>query len=130
MPSKRRLNNSILGDKGSSSWGLPMRYLGRKRAGRVVSGVQQPSAKCKSGTTVLLVQHPAPWSPWSPWSTLIHLGPHFLECGYTKWTKQDHGGSGVVPGQGRDHDAGCWIRSLQDHHGLLKNNFLMACVVS
>ena len=83
------------------------------------------SAKCKSGTTVLLVHHPAPWSPWSPWSTLIHLGPQFPECGYTKWSKQDQGGPGVVQGHRQDHGAGWWTRSVQDHRGPLKNFFLM-----
>ena len=83
------------------------------------------SAKCKSGTTVLLVHHPAPWSPWSPWSTLIHLGPQFPECGYTKWSKQDQGGPGVVQGHRQDHGAGWWTRSIQDHRGPLKNFLLM-----
>src|ERR1700760_973963 len=83
------------------------------------------SAKCKSGTTVLLVHHPAPWSPWCPWSTLIHLGPQFPECGYTKWSKQDQGGPGVVQGHQQDHGAGWWTRSVQDYRGPLKNFFLM-----
>ena len=83
------------------------------------------SVKCKSRTTVLLVQHPAPWSPWSPWATLIHLGPQFPECGYTKWTKQDQGGPGVDQGHQQDHGAGWWIRGVQDHLGPLKNIFLM-----
>ena len=83
------------------------------------------SAKCKSRTIVLLVHHPAPWSLWSPWSTLIHLGPQFPECGYTKWTKQDQGGPGVVQGHQQDHGAGQWTRSIQDHPDLLKNIFLM-----
>ena len=74
---------------------------------------------------MLLVHHPAPWSPWSPWSTLIHLGPQFWECGYTKWTKQDQGGPGVVQGHRQDHGAGWWSRSVQDHRGPLKNFFLI-----
>ena len=74
---------------------------------------------------MLLVQHPAPWSPWSPWSTLIHLGPQIPECGYTKWSKQDQGGPGVVQGHRQDHGAGWWTRSVQDHCGPLKNFFLM-----
>src|SRR6201996_7813083 len=86
---------------------------------------RKTSAKCKSGTTVLLVHHPAPWSPWSPWSTLIHLGPQFPECGYTKWYKQDQGGPGVVQGHRQDHGAGWWTRSVQDHRGPLKNFLLM-----
>src|SRR6201996_2393221 len=86
---------------------------------------RKTSAKCKSGTTVLLVQHLAPWSPWSPWSTLIHLGPQFPECDYTKWSKQDQGGPGVVPGLRQDHGAGWWTRSIQDHRGPLKNFFLI-----
>ena len=84
-----------------------------------------PSAKCKSGTTVLLVHHPAPWSQWPPWSTLIHLGRQFPECGYTKWSKQDQGGPGVVQGLRQDHGAGWWTRSVQDHRGPLENFFLM-----
>ena len=83
------------------------------------------SAKCKSRTTVLLVQHPAPWSLWSPWSTLIHLGPQFPERGYTKWTKQDHGGPGVDHGHRQDHGARWWTRGVQDHLGSLKHIFLM-----
>ena len=83
------------------------------------------SAKCKSGTTVLLVHHPAPWSPWSPWSTLIHLGPHFSDCGYTQWTKQNRGGPGMVQGHRQPHGAGWWPWSIQDSHGSLKNIFLM-----
>ena len=83
------------------------------------------SGKCKSRTTVLLVQHPAPWSPWSSWSTLIHLGPQFPECGYTKWAKQDQGGPGVDQGHRQDHGAGWWTRSVQDHLGPLKYIFLM-----
>jgi histone H3/H4 len=43
MPPKRRANDGILGRKGGGNWGPPTRYLGRKRAGRVVSGVQQPA---------------------------------------------------------------------------------------
>ena len=74
---------------------------------------------------MLLVHHPAPWSPWSPWSTLIHLGPQIPECGYTKWSKQDQGGPGVVQGHQQDHGAGWWTRSVQDHCGPLKNFFLM-----
>src|SRR6201996_4038530 len=90
-----------------------------------VTRKERRSAKCKSGTTVLLVHHPAPWSPWSPWSTLIQLGPQFPECGYTKWSKQDQGGPGVVQGHRQDHGAGWWTRSIQDHRGPLKNIFLM-----
>ena len=64
------------------------KYLGRKKwkaaelevveeveALSVAEEEEEASAKCKSSTRVLLVQHPAPWSRWSPWSTLIHLGP-------------------------------------------------------
>ena len=83
------------------------------------------SAKCKSRTTVLVVQHAAPWSPWSPWSTVIHLGPQFPDCGYTKWTKQDQGGPGVDQEHRQDHGAGWWTRGVQDHLGPLKNIFLM-----
>ena len=86
------------------------------------------SAKCKSRTTVLLVQHPAPWSPWSPCSSLIHLGLQFPECGYTKWTKQDQGGPGVDQGHQQDHGAVWWTRGVQDHLGPLKNIFLMHSV--
>ena len=43
MPPKRRVNDGILGCKGSGNWGPPTRHLGRKRAGRVVGGVQQPA---------------------------------------------------------------------------------------
>src|ERR1700760_1695667 len=84
-----------------------------------------PSAKCKSGTTVLLVHHKASWSSWSPLCTLIHLGTQFPECGYTKWSKQNQGGPAVVQGHRQDHGAGWWTRSVQDHHGPLKNFFLM-----
>ena len=96
---------------------------------RILYASYYASAKCKSGTTVLLVHHPAPWSPWSPWSTLIHLGPQFPECGYTKWSKQDQGGPGVVQGLRQDHGAGWWTRSVQDHRGPLKHFFLMFIVV-
>jgi histone H3 len=43
MPPKRRANDGILGRKGGGNWGPPTRHLGRKRAGRVVGGVQQPA---------------------------------------------------------------------------------------
>jgi len=43
MPPKRRANDGILGRKGSGNLGPPTRHLGRKRAGRVVAGVQQPA---------------------------------------------------------------------------------------
>ena len=64
------------------------------------------SAKCKNRTTVLLVQHPAPWCSWSSWSTLIHRSPQFPECGYTRWTELDQGGPGVDQQHGQDHGAG------------------------
>ena len=76
---------------------------------------------------MLLVQHLAllsAWSTWSTWSSLIHLGLKFPECGYTKWTKQDQGGPGVVQGYSQDHGGGCWTRSIQDHRGPLKELFL------
>jgi len=41
MPPKRRANGGILGRKGGGNWGPPTRHLGRKRAGRVVGGLQQ-----------------------------------------------------------------------------------------
>ena len=97
----------------------------RGRKGLYKKEERTTSAKCKSGTTVLLFHHPAPWSLWSPWSILIHLGPQFPECGYTKWTKQVQGGPGVVQGLRQDHGAGWWTRSVQDHRGALKNFFLM-----
>jgi len=43
MPPKRRANDGILGRKVGGNWGPPTRHLGRKRAGRVVGGVQQPA---------------------------------------------------------------------------------------
>ena len=43
MPPKRRANDGILGRKGGRNWGPPTQHLGRKRAGRVVGGVQQPA---------------------------------------------------------------------------------------
>jgi len=43
MPPKRRANDGILGRKGGGNWGPPTWHLGRKRAGRVVGGVQQPA---------------------------------------------------------------------------------------
>jgi len=43
MPPKRRANDGILGRKGGGNWGPRTRHLGRKRAGRVVGGVQQPA---------------------------------------------------------------------------------------
>ena len=43
MPPKRRANDGILGRKRGGNWGPPTRHLGRKRAGRVVGGVQQPA---------------------------------------------------------------------------------------
>jgi len=43
MPPKRRAHDRILGRKGGGNWGPPTRHLGRKRAGRVVGGVQQPA---------------------------------------------------------------------------------------
>ena len=43
MPPKRRTNDGILGRKGGGNWGPPTRHLGRKRAGSVVGGVQQPA---------------------------------------------------------------------------------------
>jgi len=43
MPPKRRANDGILGRKGGGNWGPPTRHLCRKRAGRVVGGVQQPA---------------------------------------------------------------------------------------
>jgi len=41
MHPKRRTNDGLLGRKGRGNWGPPTRHLGRKRAGRVVGGVQQ-----------------------------------------------------------------------------------------
>jgi len=43
MPPKRRANDGILGRKGGGNLGPPTQHLGRKRAGRVVGGVQQPA---------------------------------------------------------------------------------------
>jgi len=43
MPPKRRANDGILGRKGGGNWGPPTPHLGRKRARRVVGGVQQPA---------------------------------------------------------------------------------------
>jgi len=43
MPPKRRANDGILSRKGGGNWGPPTRHLGRKRAGRVVGGIQQPA---------------------------------------------------------------------------------------
>ena len=43
MPPKRRANDGILGRKGGGNCGPPTRHLGRKRARRVVGGVQQPA---------------------------------------------------------------------------------------
>jgi len=43
MPPKRRANDGILGRKAGGNWRPPTRHLGRKRAGRVVGGVQQPA---------------------------------------------------------------------------------------
>ena len=43
MPPKRRANDRILGRKGGGNWGPPTRRLGRKGAGTVVGGVQQPA---------------------------------------------------------------------------------------
>jgi len=43
MPPKRRANDGIWGRKGDGNWGPPTRHLGRKRAGRVDGGVQQPA---------------------------------------------------------------------------------------
>ena len=83
------------------------------------------SAQCKNRTRVLLVQHPAPWCLWSSWSTLIHLGPQFLECSYTKWTKQDQGGPGVDQRHTQDHGAGWWTRSVQHHRGPPENIVLI-----
>ena len=104
------------------SWPLPTQF-GEEYYYASVS--QATSANFKNRTTVLLVQHPAPWCPWSSWSTLIYLAPQFPECGYTKWTKLDHGGPGVDQGHWQDHGARWWARSVQDHRGPLKNIFLM-----
>jgi len=38
-----RADQSILGRKGGGNWGPATRHLGRKRAGRVVNGVQRPA---------------------------------------------------------------------------------------
>ena len=38
-----RGDQSILGRKGGGNWGPATKYLGRKRAGRVVNGVQRPA---------------------------------------------------------------------------------------
>ena len=43
MPPKRRVNDGVLDGKGGGNWGPPTRHLGRKRAGRVVGGVQRPA---------------------------------------------------------------------------------------
>jgi len=43
MPPKRHANDGILGRKGGGNWGPQTRHLGRKRARRVVSGVQPPA---------------------------------------------------------------------------------------
>jgi len=43
MPPKRSGNPSILDQKGGGGWGPPTRHFGRKRAGRVVNGVQRPA---------------------------------------------------------------------------------------
>jgi len=43
MPPKRRANDGILGHKGGGNWRRPTQHLGRKRARRVVGGVQQPA---------------------------------------------------------------------------------------
>ena len=43
MPPKRRANDGFFGRKGGGNWGPPTRHLGRKRAERVVGGVQQPA---------------------------------------------------------------------------------------
>ena len=100
--------------------------IGQNFLGETQGDLWRTSAKCKNRTTVLLVQHPAPWSPWSPWSTLIHLGPQFPQYGYTKWTKQDQGGPWVDQGHGQDHGAGWWTSGIQDHRGPHKNFFLMS----
>jgi len=43
MPPKCRANDGILGRKGGGNLGPLTRHLGRKSAGRVVGGVQQPA---------------------------------------------------------------------------------------
>ena len=43
MPPKRRVNDGVLGGKGGGKWGPLTRHPGRKRAGRVVSGVERPA---------------------------------------------------------------------------------------
>jgi len=43
MPPKCRANDGILGLKGGGNWEPPTRHLGRKKAERVVGGVQQPA---------------------------------------------------------------------------------------
>ena len=52
MPPKRRVNDGVLGGKGGGNWGPPTRHLGRKRAGRVVGGVQRP-ARYPSGRVAM-----------------------------------------------------------------------------
>lgn len=43
MPPKSRANEGILGSKGGGNWGPPTRHLGKKKAGKVVNGVQRPA---------------------------------------------------------------------------------------
>jgi len=54
MPPKPGANDSILGRKGGGNCGPPTQHLGRKRARRVVGGVQQP-ARYPTGRVAMAV---------------------------------------------------------------------------